>query len=234
MNGFVFNKVASKIGKQASKEQGTARQAIKGFSGVLSDVWISLISIIPKMVRLTIELIKSKKVSDQSKLVLSGAVCVIGFSIAENIVSFWVVMPAITLFTGPFTAIISLFFYNTIKMILLTISFFIIAHTYNSIIENEEVEKLSKELFGDKESDEFLKRVRDIYSKLEVYLSPFINKLLKIFEKIEKKEKKTFDPDITGNIVARAAENNMSKLLGWSGSGDSCTKKLLTEGNQET
>lgn len=232
MSKYVFSKFAKKVSSQAGKEQGSVKSALKGFTGIIADIWDSLIGTLPKMIRLTIELTKSKKVSDKAKLILIGGIFVIGFSVAEEFTSYLTILPLITAIFGPITGFISIFFLKTIKMCLLIVSFYVIAHTCNSIIENEEVEKLSRELFGDQESKEFLKSMQNIYEKLKKYFSPFSNKLCNIFEKIGKKKKSKFDPDVAEDILTRSANKDMKKLLGWSGSLTPNTQILLTDGKE--
>jgi hypothetical protein len=215
--------------KAASSEKVNAHRALKSFADMTKDMWETIIDIIPKMIRLTVELIKSPKVSDRAKLILIGGICVAGFVIADEFLGKFTVAPIVFILLGPFSALIALLFFGVIKILLLAITFFVIAKVFVDLIESKEVERLAKELFGDVESKEFLSRTKAIYRKLNRCLEPFAERFMSAFESIGKRKKKGFDPDSAGDIVIRATIANQTKLLEWSGTVKSEIVPLLKE-----
>lgn len=228
MKKYLFRKSVGRVSSEAKKEGANARKAVKGLVGLVSETWDLLIGMIPKMIRLSIELVKSDKVGSKVKLILIGTICVAGFAIAEEFINRFTVFPIVFLLLGPFSAIASIAFFGTIKFLLLVACFFITAHVYNTAIENEEVNKLADTVFGEKDGKQFLSDLEAIYQRLNKYLSPFADKLMIIFEKIGRK-KKDLDPESAGDIVIRAAKDNMPILLRWSGSLQAEAMTLLSE-----
>lgn len=228
MKRYIFRKMTGRVSSEAKKEGANARKAVKGLVGLVSETWDVLIGMIPKMIRLSIELLKSDKVSAKAKLVLIGTICVAGFAIAEEFINRFTVFPIVFLLLGPFSAIASIAFFGTIKFLLLVVCFFVTAHLYNTGIENEEVNKLADIIFGEKDGKQFLSDLQVIYQRLHKYLSPFADKLMTIFEKIGRK-KKDLDPESAGDVVIRAAKDKSQILLGWSGSLQTETSRLLSE-----
>jgi hypothetical protein len=228
MKKYVFKKTAGKVTDQARKEGATARKAVKGLAGIIPGIFETLIGIIPKMIRLSVELIKSEKVSDNAKLILMGTICVTGFAVADEFVSRVAVFPLVFILLGPFSAVISIAFFGTIKLLLMVACFFVAAHIFNTAIEHEEMNKLVKQLFGEKNGTQFMSDLQALYQRLQKYLSPFIDRLMRAFGKIGKR-KKELDPEETGEAVIHAAAKNRQMLLGWSGSVASETTAMLSE-----
>lgn len=225
---YVFRKIFGKVTDQARKEGSTARKAVKGLARIIPGIFDTLVGIIPKMIRLSIELIRSEKVSDKAKLILMGIICVTGFAIADEFLSRITVFPLVFILLGPFSAVISIAFFGTIKLLLLVACFFVAAHVFNTAIEHDEINKLVKELFGEKDGTQFMSDLQALYQRLKRYLSPFIDKLMRAFEKIGKK-KKELNPEETGEAVIHAAAKNRQMLLGWSESVASETLSMLSE-----
>ncbi len=221
---------AHNVKRSASKEGANVRKSLKKFASLTADMWKTFVDLIPKLIRLTIEMIKSPKVSDRAKLILIGSVCVAGFVIADQFITRFAVAPIVFILFGPLSALAALIFFDTIRMILLAITVFVIAKVFVDLTESKEVDRLSKELFGEIESREFLARIKSIYKKLNEFLAPSADKLLSAFEAIGKKKKKGFDADIAGDSVIRAASANRGKLIEWSGTVKQEVINLLREG----
>lgn len=211
--------IGEKVGKQIDKESSNARKSIKELTSILKEIWYTLINSVPKMIRLSVELIKSKKISDRAKFILIGALCVIGFAIAEEFISILTVFSLVAIVIGPISALFALAFIKQLKYLIVAASFFMIVHVFNTMIESEEVEKLSKTLFGEKESDQFMADIQSMYGKLKKFFDPISDKLSSAFEKIGKK-KKHIDPETAGDVVIRATKKEMDTLIGWVGNSD--------------
>jgi len=204
--------MGKKILVQSKAEGANIRSSVKGFASIVKESWQSLIECIPKMIRLSVELIKSNKISDKAKFILIGGICVIAFLIAESFIGFMTIVPLIFFLAGPITAVFLFPFYGTFKLILMTVAIFIIINTFNGLNESKEVEKLVISLFGEKEGTRFLDDIQSLYDKLKKYLSPIADKLSTVFEKIGRR-KKNFDADTVGDAVIRAANKNKDDLL---------------------
>lgn len=228
MKKYVFKKTVGKATDQVKREGATARKAVRGLVGIIPEIWNTLVGMIPKMIRLSVELIKSEKVSDRAKLILIGAICVTGFAVAEELINRITVFPLVFLLLGPFSAFISVAFFGTIKLLLLTVCFFVTAHVFNTGVENDEVKKLASTIFGEKDGKQFITDLQTIYQRLKKYLSPFTEKLMTAFEKIGKK-KRSLNPDEVGDIVIRAAKQKGPILIGWSGSLQEDASTLISE-----
>jgi len=232
MQRYFYKRAGRKILDQTKIEGDNARKAISSLTSIISESWHTIIECIPKMIRLSIELIKSDKVSDRAKLTLIGGVFISGVLISGSFVGVMTIFPIVALFAGPISAVILLPFYGAIKMFLLTVTLFVMAHTFNSLIQSDEVEKLAVSLFGDMDGKQFLAKMQSIYNKLKKYLGPLADKLSAIFEKIGKTKKANFNPDTDGDTVIRTAKDNMNKLIEAAGTSKLGPAKLLPEGNE--
>ena len=221
--------VGRKVGQQMDKESRNARSVFRGIANILPEIWHTLVNSIPKMIRLSVKLMKSKKISDKARFTIAGAVLVIGFAIADEFITTAAVFSMVAIMVGPIAALLSLVVIKKIKFLLLAAAFFVIVHTFNTMVESEEVKKLSDDLFGEKESESFLADIQSLHQKLKKYFDPIAGKLSRAFEKLGRKKKK-IDPEYAGEVVIRASKKEMNNLLGWAGT--SKTKLELKDSPQ--
>lgn len=203
----------SKAFNQAKSEAKTIRSALWSAKSVIQSSWRQIVGILPRAIRLSVELLKSDLVADRAKFIIVGALCVAGFVIVKSFLSFWAITGVIAAVFGPVSALVSMFLTGTIKVFLLVVCVFVILRVFIDLVENEDLESLSKEVFGEKTSKEFLSEVRGLAAKLGDVLGAFTGKLFSIFEKVGKKKVDTFNPDEDGDKIISAVINNEKELL---------------------
>jgi len=134
--------------------------------------------------------------------------CVMGFLFAETLIGVTTIFPLLVFIAGPISAVLMIPFYGAIKSVILTLTVFVIIHTFNNLIQSDEIDKLIYSVFGEKDGKQLKADLQSIYDKLKKYLSPIADKLIVVFEKIGRK-KKDFDPNVAGEEVLNATNKNV-------------------------
>jgi hypothetical protein len=178
------------IQEDAVKEKKKIRSIFGSIKKLPGEFLNGLVSVIPKFIRLALALAKSGKVSNFAKLALIGAVVLIGYSFANLFMSGAAIFVSVLALIGPIAAIASLFFLGFIKLFLFLIAMYAIARICVEMMENEELDKLAKETFGEVEAKEVMKNVQDTYSRLKHIFDPYWEKIFKFLQKLGKKKSK--------------------------------------------
>ena len=186
---------------------------IKNVMDLPKDFIKDLISVIPKLLRISLVLIKKGRLSDLSRVLLAGAVFILSYIYVKKIITNIAVFFLVLLFTGPMGAISSLFFFNLARLVISILAIYVIAKVSVEIIDNSEIEGLAQELFGEAEAKDLMKKIKDINTTLNTSLERHWEKISKIFAKIGKRKiKKGFDQNEFDDIYENIRDKSILTL----------------------